>query len=79
MINALLDKIFFQLQIVYDNFLKSSKILKKIKAYFIRVNNRHKMTREIREKEKIQKIDRAICSSASKQFVLFFFQSIYTF
>ena len=52
MMNALLDKIFFQLQIVYDNFLKLSKTLKKIKTYFIRVNNHHKMTRKIRKKEK---------------------------
>ena len=52
MMNALLDKIFFRLRIVYDNLLKPSKTLKEIKAYFIRVNNRYKMTRKTREKEK---------------------------
>ena len=79
MMNALLDKVFFQLRIIYDNFLKSSKTLKKIKAYFICVNNCHKMTRKIREKEKIQKIDRAVRFHTSKQFISFSFQSIYTF
>ena len=53
MIDALLNKVFFRLQIVYNNLLKSSKILKKIKTYFIYVNNRYKVTREIRKKEKI--------------------------
>ena len=53
MMNALLDKIFFQLQIIYDNFLKFSKMLKKIKTYFIRINNRYKMMRKTREKKKI--------------------------
>ena len=76
--NALLDKVFFQLQIVYDNFLKFSKTLKKIKTYFIRVNNRHKMTRKTREKKKIQKIDRTIRFHTLKRFVLFFSRSIYT-
>ena len=52
MMNALLDKVFFWLRIVYNNLLKLSKTLKKIKTYFIRVNNRHRMTRKIREKEK---------------------------
>ena len=79
MMNALLDKIFFRLQIVYDNFLKSSKILKEIKTYFICINNRYKMTRKTREKEKTQKIDRAICFHTSKWFILFSFRSIYTF
>ena len=78
MMNALLDKVFFQLRIVYDNFLKSSKTLKKIKIYFIRVNNRHKMTRKTHEKKKTQKIDKAAHSYISKQFVLFFFRSTYT-
>ena len=77
--NALLDKIFSQLQIIYDNFLKSSKTLKEIKAYFIRINNRHKITRKTYEKEKIQKIDRVIRFHTSKQFVSFFSRSIYTF
>ena len=77
--NALLDKVFFQLQIVYDNFLKSSKTLKEIKAYFIYVNNRHKMTREIREKKKTQKIDKAVRFHILKKFVSFSFRSIYTF
>ena len=53
MMNALLDKVFFRLRIIYDNFLKPSKTLEKIKAYFIYVNNRHKMTRKTREKKKI--------------------------
>ena len=44
MIDALFNKVFFRLQIVYDNLLKFSKILKEIKAYFIRVNNRYKIT-----------------------------------
>ena len=37
------------------------------------------MTRKIREKEKIQKIDITIRSFTSKRFVSFFFRSIYTF
>ena len=78
MMNALLDKVFFRLQIVYNNFLKSSKTLKEIKAYFTHVNNCHKMTRETREKEKIQKIDKAIRFYTSKQFVSFFSRSIST-
>ena len=53
MMNALLDKVFFRLRIVYENFLKFLKMLKEIKTYFICVNNRHKMTRKTREKEKI--------------------------
>ena len=53
MMNALFNKVFFWLWIIYDNLLKFSKTLKKIKAYFICVNNRHKMTRKIRKKEKI--------------------------
>ena len=77
--NALLDKIFFQLWIIYDNLLKSSKTLEKIKAYFIRVNNRHKMTRKTREKEKTQKIDRTIHSHTLKRFVSFSSRSTYTF
>ena len=76
--NTLLNKVFFQLSIVYDNFLKFSKTLKKIKAYFIRVNNRHKMTRKIRKKEKIQKIDKTTHSFTSKRFVSFSSQSTYT-
>ena len=51
--NALFNKVFFRLQIVYDSLLKFSKTLKKIKTYFIRVNNRRKMTQKIREEEKI--------------------------
>ena len=78
MMNALFDKIFFRLRIVYDNLLKFSKTLKEIKTYFIRVNNRHKMTRKIRKKEKIQEIDRAARSHTLKRFVSFFFRSIYT-
>ena len=77
--NALLDKVFFQLRIVYDNLLKSLKTLKEIKTYFICVNNRHKVTRETREKKKTQKIDRIICFYISKRFVLFFSRSTYTF
>ena len=76
--NALFNKVFLRLRIVYDNFLKSSKTLKKIKTYFIRVNNRHKMTRKIREKEKIQKIDRAVRFYTLKRFVSFSSRSIYT-
>ena len=53
MIDALLDKVFPRLRIVYNNFLKFSKTLKEIKVYFIHVDNRHKMTQETREKEKI--------------------------
>ena len=79
MMNALLDKIFSWLWIIYNNFLKSSKTLKKIKTYFIRINNRHKMTRKTREKEKIQKIDRAVRPFIFKQFVPFSSWSIYTF
>ena len=79
MMNTLLDKIFFQLQIIYDNFLKSLKTLKEIKAYFIYINNRHKMTRKIREKEKTQKIDRTARFHTSKRFVSFSFRLIYTF
>ena len=78
MIDALLDKVFFRLWIVYDNLLKFLKILKKIKVYFICVNNHHKMTREIRKKEKIQKINRTTRFFALKRFVSFFFRSIYT-
>ena len=55
MMNALLDKVFFRLRIVYDNLLKSSKTLKEIKTYFIRVNNRHKMTRKICEKKRFRR------------------------
>ena len=78
MMNALFNKIFFWLQIIYDNFLKSLKTLKEIKAYFIYVNNRHKMTRKICKKEKIQKIDKAIRAHTSKRFVSFSSRSIYT-
>ena len=53
--NALLDKFFSRLQIIYNNFLKSLKTLKKIKTYFIYINNRHKMMRKIREKKKFRK------------------------
>ena len=52
--------------------------MKKIKTYFICVDNRHKMTRKIHEKEKTQKIDRAVRFHTSKQFVSFFSRSIYT-
>ena len=51
--NALFNKIFSRLRIVYDNFLKSSKTLKKIKAYFICINNCYEMTRKTCEKKKI--------------------------
>ena len=78
MMNALLDKVSSRLQVIYNNLLKFSKTLKEIKAYFIRVNNCHKMTRETREKEKTQKIDRAARFYTSKQFVPFFSRSIYT-
>ena len=77
MMNALLDKVFFRLRIVYNNFLKSLKTLKEIKTYFICVNNRHKMTRKIREKEKTQEIDRTVRSHISKRFVSFSFRSTY--
>ena len=73
MINVLLDKVFFQLKIIYDNLLKSLKTLKEIKIYFIHENNSHKMTRKTHEKEKIQKIDKAVRLSTSKQFVSIFF------
>ena len=53
-------------------------MLKKIKAYFTRVNNRHKMTRKIHKKKKIQKIDRTIRFHILKRFVSFFSRSIYT-
>ena len=79
MINALLDKIFFRLRIVYDNLLKFLKTLKKIKTYFIRVNNRYKVTRKIRKKEKIQKIDKVVHFHTSKQFVSFSSRSTYMF
>ena len=78
MMNALFNKVSFQLQIVYNNLLKPSKTLKKIKAYFIYVNNCHKMTRKIRKKEKIQKIDRAARSHTLKRFVSFSSRPIYT-
>ena len=78
MMNALLNKVFFRLQIIYNNLLKSSKTLKEIKAYFTCVNNRHKMTRKIRKKEKIQKIDRTIRFHTSKRFVSFSSRSTYT-
>ena len=78
MMNVLLDKVFFRLQIVYDNFLKSSKTLKEIKAYFICVDNRHRMTRKTREKEKTQEIDRTIRFHTSKRFVSFSSRSTYT-
>ena len=78
MMNALLDKVFSQLRIVYDNLLKPSKTLKEIKAYFICINNRHKVTRKTCEKEKTQKIDRAVRSHISKRFVSFFSRSTYT-
>ena len=71
--NALFDKIFFRLRIIYDNFLKSSKTLKKIKVYFIYINNYHKITQKTCEKEKTPKIDRTICFYTLKQFVSFFF------
>ena len=69
MVNALLDKVSLRLRVVYDNLLESPKTLEEIKAYFTRVNNRHKMTRETREKEKTQKTDRAVRSHTSKRFV----------
>ena len=78
MMNALLDKVFSQLRIVYDNLLKSSKTLKEIKTYFIRVNNCHKMTRETREKEKTQKTDKTVRSHTSKRFVSFSSRPTYT-
>ena len=52
--------------------------MKKIKTYFICVNNCYKITRKIREKKKIQKINRTIRSHTLKKFVLFSFRSIYT-
>ena len=61
MMNALLNKVFFRLRIVYNNLLKSSKILKKIKTYFTRVDNRYKVTRKIREKKRFKRL--------TKQFV----------
>ena len=76
--NVLFNKVFLRLQIVYDNFLKSSKTLKEIKAYFIYVNNCHKLTRKTREKEKTQKINRAVRSHTSKRFISFFSRSTYT-
>ena len=78
MMNALLDKVFSRLRIIYNNLLKSSKTLKEIKAYFIRVDNCHKMTRKIYKKEKIQKIDRAARSHTLKRFVSFSSRSTYT-
>ena len=78
MINALLDKVFSRLRIVYDNLLKPSKTLKEIKTYFTRVDNRHRMTRKTREKEKTQKIDRAARSHTSKRFVPFSSRPTYT-
>ena len=76
--NALFNKVSSRLRIVYNNFLKSSKTLKEIKTYFIRVNNCHKMTRKTRKK-KIQKIDRAVHFHTLKRFILFSFRSTYTF
>ena len=76
--NALLDKVFLRLQIIYDNLLKPSKTLKEIKIYFIYVNNRYKMTRKTREKEKTQKIDRIIRFHILKRFISFFSRSTYT-
>ena len=78
MMNALLNKVFFWLRVVYDNLLKFPKTLKEIKAYFIRVNNCHKITRKTREKEKTYEIDRAVRLHTSKQFVSFFSRSVYT-
>ena len=78
MMNALFNKVFFRLRIVYNNLLKSSKTLEKIKTYFIYVNNRHKMTRKTREKEKIQKIDRTVHVHILKRFVSSSSRSIYT-
>ena len=78
MMNALLNKVSFRLRIVYDNLLKPSKTLKEIKAYFTHVNNRHRVTRKIREKEKTQKIDRTVRSHTSKRFVSFSSRSTYT-
>ena len=76
--NALLDKIFFRLYVIYNNLLKSSKTLKEIKIYFIRINNCYKMTRKTRKKEKIQKINRTIRFHISKKFISFFSRSTYT-
>ena len=53
--------------------------MKEIKTYFIYVNNRHKMTRKTRKKEKTQKIDKTVRFHASKRFVSFSSRSIYTF
>ena len=78
MMDALLDKVFFRLRIIYDNLLKPSKTLKEIKAYFICVNNCHKMTRKTREKEKTQKIDRTARLYTLKRFVSFSSRPIYT-
>ena len=78
MMNVLFDKIFLQLQIIYDNFLKSLKTLKEIKAYFIYINNCHRMTQKTCEKEKIQKINRTIRFHTLKRFVSFSSQLIYT-
>ena len=79
MMNALLDKVFFRLQVVYDNLLKSPKTLKEIKTYFTRVDNRHRMTRKTHEKEKTQKIDRAARFHTLKRFVSFSSRPTYTF
>ena len=76
--NVLFNKVFFQLQIIYNNFVKFSKTLKKIKAYFTCVNTRHKITRKIRKKEKTQKIDKAIHSRTLKRFASFLSRLIYT-
>ena len=58
--------------------MKSFKTLKKIKTYFICINNRYKITRKIHKKEKIQKINRTIHFHTLKRFVSSFSQSIYT-
>ena len=77
--NVLFNKVFFQLQITHNNFLKSSKTLKEIEIYFIYINNRHKVTQKICKKKKIRKIDKSTRFHTSKRFVSYFSQSIYTF
>ena len=69
MVDALLDKVSPRLRVVYDNLLEPPKTLEEIKAYFTRVDNRHRVTRETREKEKTQETDRAARPPTSKRFV----------
>ena len=72
--NALFDKILSRLRMKYENLLKFSKILKKIKTFFIRIDNRPKKYKKLKKKFRNQ-----VNQLVFKKFVSIFSRPIYTF